>query len=81
MHDAQLACLGLADPHTGCSAPGDIAPGRWLPPIQLTPALDRESQISKFSYGQFGIVRATDSQSGSRYLSPFHLLGPVSWPC
>jgi hypothetical protein len=27
------------------------------------PALDRESQISKFSYGQFGIVEATETQS------------------
>ncbi|KLT42972.1 SIN1-domain-containing protein [Cutaneotrichosporon oleaginosum] len=26
------------------------------------PPLDRESAISKFSYGQFGVVRATDSQ-------------------
>lgn len=41
---------------------------------ELTPALDRESQISKFSYGQFGIVRATDSQSELPFHSPLGLL-------
>lgn len=35
---------------------------------KLMAALDRESKISKFSYGQFGIVRASDSQRGYKDL-------------
>lgn len=33
--------------------------------MSLTIALDRDGQISRFSYGEFAIVEATDSQSTS----------------
>jgi hypothetical protein len=37
--------------------------------IWLMIALDRDGQISRFSYGEFAIVEATDSQSMSSLLS------------
>lgn len=45
---------------------GDVSPCLFqqiLACLQLTPALDRDSQISKFSYGQFAVVEATEAQS------------------
>lgn len=35
-------------------------------------ALDRDSQVSKFSYGQFAVVEATDSQGKSQLRLVIH---------